>query len=187
MKKSLFKFTAPALAVGLALSAHGGVSAADNKAEKAEAKENKAKVSQSFKKGSDISHRLVPVEKKVFTANDILVELGTELEGKETLTVEEFAYYQEQVDSVFGKLGAATNQLEAVTKKFDDNSAEVIEVEVSISSAYDAAQLTQAYLNSLEVIEEVPEVDEPETPEEPTEPEPTEPEEPTEPTEPVTP
>ena len=171
MKKSLFKFTAPALAVVLALSAHGGVSAADNNAEKAEEKEKKVQVSQSFNKGADVSHRLAPVEKKVFAVNDNLVELGSELEGKESLTVEESAYYQEQVDSVFGKLGAATNQLDAVTKKFDENSVEVIEVEVSISSAFDVAQLTQEYLNSLEIVEEDPAVEEPEVPEEPTEPE----------------
>ncbi|RLQ84898.1 hypothetical protein [Planomicrobium sp. Y74] len=175
MKKSLFKFTAPALAVGLALSAHGGVSAADHKAEKAEAKENKAQVSQSFKKGSDVSHRLVPVEKKVFSANDNLVELETELVGKESLTAEELVYFQGQVDSVVGKLGAATNQLAAVTKKFDENSTEVIKVEVAIGSSIDAAQLTQQYLNSLEIVEEVPELEEPEVP---TEPEPTEPDEP---------
>jgi len=191
MKKSLFKFTAPVLAAGLALSAHGGVSAADNKAEKAEAKENKVQISKGFAKGSDVSHRLLPVEKKLFAVNGSLDEIGTALESEVSLTAEEFVYYQEEIDSAFGKLGAATNQLNAVTKKFDENSTEVIDVEVSISAAFDAAQLTQQQLDSLEIVEELPPVEEPEVPEEPTEPapepEPTDPVEPTEPEEPVTP
>lgn len=170
MKKSLLKFTTPALVVGLALSAGGGVSAADNKVE---VKENKAEFNQSFKKGSDVSHRLAPVEKKVSAVNKDLVEIGTELEGEETLTFEELVEYQEQIDNAYGKLGAASNQLNAVTKKFDENSLEVIDVEVAITSAMNATQLTQEYLSALEVIEEFPEIEEPEP-----EPEPEVPEEP---------
>lgn len=84
--------------------------------------------------------------------------LTAELEAKESLSFEEYAYYQEALNALFGKVGASTNQLQAVTKKFGEDSPEVAEAKASINAAFSTLVEAQDLLDSIDVIEEVPEV-----------------------------
>jgi hypothetical protein len=172
MKKTLFKLTAPALAAGLTLSVSGGALAAgpDIHANvKAQAKvEQKGTVN-----GADLSHRLIPIEKRISSVDFEIAALTAELEAAESLSYEEWVYYQEALNALFGQVGASTNQLQAVTKKFGADSAEVAEAKGEINDAFSTLVQAQALLDAIEVTVEVPEVDlpeEPEVPEAPTEP-----------------
>ncbi|MGK7377544.1 hypothetical protein ACSFXN_06850 [Planococcus sp. 1R117A] len=161
MKKSLLKFTAPALAIGLTVSAQGSVLAASPHADVNAKAEVKVEQGKAFKGGADVSHRLNPVEKRISKATSQVSEITSELKDAEALSYEEYLKYQEQINAVFGTLGASTNQLEAVTKKFDDNASEIIAVKLDLNSAFESAVETQSLLESIDVIEEVPEVEVP--------------------------
>lgn len=164
MKKTLFKLTAPALAAGLALTASGSAFAAGPDANanvKAQVKvEQKANVN-----GADLSHRLIPIEKRISSVDFDIAALTAELEAAESLSYEEWVYYQEALNALFGQVGASTNQLQAVTKKFGEDSAEVAEAKGEINDAFSTLVQAQALLDAIEVTVEVPEVEVPEEPE----------------------
>lgn len=165
MKKSLYKMTAPALAIGLAFSAQGGALAASPNAQanvNAEVKaEVKAEQRGFLNGGASLSHRLIPIEKRISSVDVEVAELTAELEATGSLSFEEYVYYQEQLNALFGQVGASTNQLQAVTKKFGEDSAEVAEAKAEINAAFSVTLEAQNLLDSIDVIEELPEVEEP--------------------------
>ncbi|MFD1861522.1 hypothetical protein [Planococcus chinensis] len=170
MKKTLIQLTAPALAAGLAFSGTGGALAAGPDAH-ANVKAQ-VKVEQSAKvNGADLSHRLLPIEKRISSVDFDVAALTAELEAKESLSYEEWVYYQEGLNALFGQVGASTNQLMAVTKKFGEDSAEVAEAKAEINEAFSTLVQVQALLDSIEVTVEEPEVETPEVPEAPEMPE----------------
>ena len=163
MKTSLFKITAPALAIGLALSAQGGVYAAGPNAETQAKANTEVNVGQKnfLGVGASLTHRLAPIDNRISSVDFGVAELSAELEATESLTFEEYFFYEEQLTSYLNRLNASTNQLEAVTKKFDEDSAEVTEVEVALDASLTATLEAQNLLNSIDVIEELPDVEEP--------------------------
>lgn len=161
MKKSLFKVTAPALAIGLALSTQGTVLAAGPNAEAKVKADVKIEQSQFSKGGADVTHRLVPIEKRISSVNFEVAETVAELQAVESLSLAEYLAYEEELNSQFGKIGASTNQLEAVTKKFDETVPEVIAAELAITTAFTQTLEAQNLLDSIAIVEDVPEVDVP--------------------------
>ena len=154
MKKTFIKAAAPALAIGLAFSGQAGAEAANPNAN---AKAEVNSVTQAVQyNGASLSHRLSPVENRLSSVESEVASIVSELANVDTLTPDQFEYYQGLVDSLFGRVNASTNQLQAVTKKFDDNAPEIVEVEIAINEVYNSAFTTQNLLDSIEVVPEEP-------------------------------
>lgn len=161
MKKSFLKIAAPTLAIGLALSAHGGVLAASPNAS-AQAKvasvhtkahtEVKTKQVPSQVKNSTLVKRLAPVENRVATVESEISKIVSELNTKETLTIEEFASYQERLTSLSNRLKASTYQLNAISKKFGSGSLAVVNAKTSITTSLGAVSSAKSLLASIEVV-----------------------------------
>lgn len=120
-----------------------------------------------------VTHRLIPIENRISSVEVEVAETIAELQAVESLSLAEYLIYQDELNAQFGKIGASTNQLIAVTKKFGDTVPEVLAAEVAINAAFATALEAQNLLDSIVVIEEVPEVPVEEPTEEPAE-EPTE-------------
>ncbi|MFC6040388.1 hypothetical protein ACFPYN_13245 [Paenisporosarcina macmurdoensis] len=163
MKTSLLKITVPVLAIGLAFSAQGSVSATSPDAG-TQAKVNvevNAGKEISLAKGGDFTHRLTPIDERIFSVNSEIEEIIVVLEDAESITFEEYFFYQEKLNSLDNRLNASTNQLNAVTKKFDGDSVEVTELELEIEASFVATLEAQNLLDSIDVVPELPEIEEP--------------------------
>ncbi len=163
MKTSLLKITVPVLAIGLAFSAQGGVSATSPDAgtsAKVNVGVNAGKeITQA--QGTDFTHRLTPIDERIFSVDSEIEEITLVLEGAESITFEEYFFYQEKLNSLVNRLNASTNQLNAVTKKFDVDSVEVTELEVAIEASFVANLEAQNLLDSIDVVPELSEIQEP--------------------------
>ncbi|MDN7246927.1 hypothetical protein [Planococcus shenhongbingii] len=160
MKKSLLKFTAPALAIGLMATAQGSALAENPLADAKAKTEVKVEQSTVSKSGADVIHRLNPIEKRISAAASQLTEITSDLEEEKTLSYKEYFDYQEQLNAVFEKLGASTNQLQAVAKKSDEHSAAAMAVKFELNAAFESAVKAQSLLESVDVNEEAPETEE---------------------------
>lgn len=165
MNKKFLKIAAPALALGLVLSAQGGALAASPNASVKAKTEVKVKQVPGQIKGATVEKRLTPVENRVISVNAELSTIVTELNAKTSLSIEEFSSYQDQLTSLSNRLQASTNQLSAVSKKFGTESSAVVEANTTISASLAAISAAHTLLGSIEVS---PVVIEPE-PESPTE------------------
>lgn len=163
MNTSLLKITVPVLAIGLAFSAQGGVSATSPDAgtpAKVNVEVNAGK-EISLAQGSDFTHRLTPIEERIFSVNSEIEETIVVLENAESITFEEYFFYQEKLNSLVNRLNASSNQLNAVTKNFDKDFVEVTELEEAIEASFVATLEAQNMLDYIDVIPELPEIEEP--------------------------
>lgn len=150
MKKHLLKVTSTAFALGIALSAQADVEAASpNASVKAQGN------------GAANLERLNPVEKRISSVDVELQLLSTELANTETLSEEQYDYYEGKLNSLNNRVSASTNQLNAITKKVDDSTEEVINAENTIDEALTNIIEVQELLSTIVVLPEEQPVEEP--------------------------
>ncbi|MDB0579436.1 hypothetical protein [Salinicoccus roseus] len=168
-RRSLMKLTAPALAIGLALSGQGDAEAASPNANINGIVNSNAQVSQS--NGASLDHRLSPVENKLQSVQLEANFIASQLEDAESLTPEQYEYYKGEIDSLLNRANASTNQLNAVSNKFGNDASGIIEVEGDINLTISLILDLEDLLEGIEIVPEEPveEAPDEETPEEPVE------------------
>ena len=145
MKKNLLKVTAPAIALGLVLSVQSNVGAASPNSQ-----------GNGQVNGTVNLERLIPIEKRISSVDMELDLIVSVLGQKETLSEDQYDYYQEKLISLNNRVKASTNQLSAVLKKADDSTEEIVDTKNDIDEALIEILEAQELLNSIEILPEEP-------------------------------
>ncbi|MDN3450396.1 hypothetical protein QMA09_09345 [Planococcus sp. APC 3906] len=147
MKTSLLKITAPALTISLVFAAP--VAFAGNE-------DGSHESSVTIKEQTQIEKALEPIENNVFGVNDETTAITGHLKSKNTITLEEYLYYDQRLSSLVNRLGEARQDITIISSQYGDGSLHVDGVGVAIAASLAVALDTREQLEAVNIQAETP-------------------------------
>jgi hypothetical protein len=147
MKTSLLKITAPALAISLVFAAPAAFAGNEDGSHES---------SISIKEHAQIEKTVAPIERNVFAVNDETAAITEHLKSKNTITLEEYRYYDQRLSSLVNRLGEARQDITIISSHYGDGSLHVAGVGVAIAASLTVALDTREQLEAVKIQAETP-------------------------------